>query len=44
MSPEIPGPRGACASFDIEVQTPITAGLLIRTSESNFSEFYAKFR
>lgn len=44
MPPEIPGPRGACASFDVEVQTPITADLVIRTSESNFSEFYLNFR
>jgi len=42
--PESPGPRGACASFDVEVQTPITADLVIRTSEANFSEFYLNFR
>jgi len=40
-----PGPSGICATFDVEVQTPTTADLVITTTAlSDAVDFYLNFR
>jgi hypothetical protein len=40
-----PGPNGTCLAFELEVQTPVTATLVITTTESfGPGDFYLNFR
>ena len=45
MPIESPGPMGVCAAFDVEVQAPMTADLVISASDmADTGDFYLNFR